>query len=129
MFNKSVWREFDKKMFQVFGKSIHCVDELYFNVIKENRIGERITFKDEEVLNYLQDLHSMMGELYVITDYCYEHDYGPFMVCSKDLERFVNTFKTVFREPFYSTDIIIVSFEQKLIWVFFHEGMCWVSKG
>ncbi len=129
MYKKTVWKEFDKRMFQVFEKSIHCVDGLYFNVIKENRIGERISFKDNEVLNYLQDLHSMTGELYIITDYCYEHDYGPFMVGSNELERFVNTFKTVFREPFYSTDVIIVNFEQKLIWVFFHEGMCWVSKG
>jgi hypothetical protein len=91
MYKKTVWKEFDKRMFQVFEKSIHCVDGLYFNVIKENRIGERISFKDNEVLNYLQDLHSMTGELYIITDYCYEHDYGPFMVGSNELERFVNT--------------------------------------
>lgn len=123
------WEKFERKMLQVFNKNIHCVDELYFNIIKENRIGERINFKDEEVLEYLQNLHTMTGECYIITDYCYEHDHEPFHINADKIEEFVSTFRAVFDEPFYSTDVIIVNFEKKLIWVFFHEGICWVSKG
>lgn len=70
------WQDFERKMIQVFGRNCHNVDGLYFNVIKENRIGERIRFKDDEVLRYLQELYNMTGELYVVTDYCYEHNHS-----------------------------------------------------
>ena len=122
------WQDFERKMIQVFGRNCHNVDGLYFNVIKENRIGERIRFKDDEVLRYLQELYNMTGELYVVTDYCYEHNHGPFIVRANEIESFVNTFKDIFGMPFYSTDVIIVNFEKKILWVFFHEGICWVSK-
>lgn len=42
---------------------------------------------------------------------------------------FVKDFKLVYNQAFYTTDIIIINFEEKLIWVLFHEGICWLSKG
>ena len=35
----------------------------------------------------------------------------------------------VYGEAFYSTDIVIINFEKKLLWVFFHEGIYWLSEG
>lgn len=29
---------------------------------------------------------------------------------------------------FFSTDIVIVNFKEKLVWVVFHEGKCWLTK-
>ncbi len=123
------WGEFEKKMVETFGRSFRLVDQLYFNVEKEIRIGERVSFGDLEVLGYLQSLHHMKGELCVITDHCYERDHGPFVVGAEEITGFVDTYPEVFHDAFYSTDIIIVNFEEKLLWVFFHEGMCWLSRG
>ncbi len=123
------WNEFEEKMAAAFGRSFRKVDELYFNVEKEIRIGERVRFGDREVLEYLRALHHMEGELCVITDHCYVCRHGPFVVEAKEITYFVDTYPAVFGEAFYSTDIIVVNFEEKLLWVFFHEGMCWLSRG
>ena len=115
-------------MLSVFGKNFKYVEELYYNVIKENHFGEFVELDDNQALKYLTDLNEMTGELCVITDLCYENERGPFIINSCDIGNFVNSFLDVFGESFYSTDIIIVSFREKLIWVLFHEGLCWLSK-
>ena len=124
------WDEFNNKMNNIFGKSFRVVDELYFNIEKEINIGERRILDDYQVLKYLQELHEIEGPVYVITDLCYEKKYGgAFFVEANSMAEFVQTYKNKFGEAFYSTDIIIISFEIKLIWVFHHEGVCWLSKG
>lgn len=124
------WDEFNNKMNNIFGKSFIVVDELYFNIEKEINIGERRILDDYQVLKYLQELHEIEGPVYVITDLCYEKKYGgAFFVEANSMAEFVQTYKNKFGEAFYSTDIIIISFEIKLIWVFHHEGVCWLSKG
>lgn len=123
------WAEFHARMKERFGKSFRYVDELYFNVEKRISFGECRILDDSEVLGYLQDLHSIRGEVCVITDLCYDKEYGTFIIDSNDLERFINTFYSVFGEVFYSTDVIIVNFEEKIIWVLFHEGIGWLSRG
>lgn len=124
------WNEFNNKMSNVFGKNFRTIDELYFNVEKEKNIGERRMLDDYQVLKYLQELHKIEGAVYVITDLCYEKKYGGvFFVEENNLEEFVQTYKNKFGEAFYSTDIIIINFSRKLIWVFHHEGVCWLSKG
>lgn len=77
----------------------------------------------------MQKLHPMNGMLYVITDYCYEKQCGPFIVKADQIDAFVEGFLTTNKEAWYSTDIIIVNFTERLIWVLFHEGICWLSKG
>lgn len=69
------------------------------------------------------------GILYVITDLCYVDNKGPFVVRAEDIGSFVHTYSSTYKEPFYSTDIIVVNFEEKLLWVLFHEGVCWLTKG
>lgn len=123
------WNEFENKMKQVFGNCFKRVDELYFNVVKEVKLGEREYLEDSQALKYLQDLHDMTGKLCVITDLCYIKKCGPFIMNANAINNFVDTFSLMYGEPFYSTDIIIVNFEEKLIWVLFHEGICWLSKG
>ena len=116
-------------MKQVFGKNLFKhVDELFFNVTKEVYFGEETELLDVEALKYLQDLHDMNGVLYVITDICYLKMCGPFVVNADEINMFVETFYATYNEAFYCTDIIIVNFEEKLIWVLFHEGICWLSE-
>ena len=117
------WNEFNDKMKKVFGKSFRYVDDLYFNVEKEVTFGENAELEDDQALRYLQDLYNMNGELCVITDICYEKNQGPFIVKSNEIQNFVNTYKLTFGEAFYSTDIIIINFEEKVLWVLFHEGI------
>ena len=116
-------------MYEVFKKNFTYVDDLYFNIQKQIDFGEEIELDDSEALDYLQDLHSMNGILYVITDYCYEKKCGPFIIDSKEINKFVKNFFLSYGEAFYSTDIIVINFTKKLIWVLFHEGVCWLSKG
>ena len=42
---------------------------------------------------------------------------------------FVEEFLDEYGEVFYRTDLIVINFAQKLIWVLFHEGICWLTKG
>mgnify|MGYP001073376442 FL=1 len=70
----------------------------------------------------------MKGELYVITDFCYFKKSGPFIVEASQIDDFVETFYKIYGEDFYSTDVVIINFEDKRIWVLFHEGRCWLSE-
>ena len=121
--------EFENSMHDIFGKGFKYVYELYYNVNNQIQFGEESELSDVEVLVYLQKLHYMSGILYVITDYCYEKKCGPFVVDANHINEFVENFSTAFGEAFYSTDVIVISFTEKLIWVLFHEGICWLSKG
>ena len=121
--------EFENSMHDIFGKGFKYVDELYYNVNNQIQFGEETELSDVEVLVYLQKLHYMSGILYVITDYCYEKKCGPFVVDANHINEFVENFSTAFGEAFYSTDVIVISFTEKLIWVLFHEGICWLIKG
>lgn len=123
------WIEFEKQMNLVFKKNFKIVDELYFNVVKQINFGERSEMKDLEVLYYLEKLHNFNGQLCVITDYCYEKKCGPFVINASEIYNFVKDFMLVYNQPFYASDVIIINFEEKLIWVLFHEGICWLSKG
>ena len=129
MKNNIPWANFHDQLHQAFGKSLKCADDLYFNVIKRRDIGEIIHLEDLESLKFLQELHRMRGELCIITDYCYEKKCGPFLVEADEITDFVGGFKSRYGEAFYSTDVIIISFAEKLIWVLFHEGICWLSRG
>lgn len=123
------WDEFNHQLKEVFGKRMRLVDDLYFNVIKRMDIGEFTELEDMQSLNYLQDLCEMSGELCVITDYCYKKKCGPFIVDASEINNFVKNFHAEYGEVFCSTDVIVISFTDKLIWVLFHEGICWLSKG
>jgi len=123
-----MWNEFHNKMERVFGKSFNHVDDLYCNIKKEVNYGESVELNDNEALRYLQDLHTMEGTLYVITDICYYKNCGPFIVEADTIKSFVSKFYETYGEDFYSTDIVIVNFEEKRIWVLFHEGRCWLSE-
>lgn len=100
-------------MNKIFGKSFKYVDELYVNVTKEINFGEDKELTDSEALKYLQDLHKMSGSLYVITDFCYEKEHEPFLLNANKINKFVETFNFVYGEFFYSTDIIIINFDDE----------------
>ena len=113
----------------VFGKNFKNVDELYFNVVKQINFEEGMDFEDIEVVILLEKLNEFNGYLHVITDYCYENKCGPFVLDASEIETFVKSFKEIYKQPFYSTDIVIINFEEKIIWVLFHEGICWLTRG
>jgi len=116
-------------MKQVFGRNFKYVDELYCNVTAKMNTGGERELDDCEALKYLQNLHIMNGNLCVITDFCYETKCGPFVMDASEINSFVDTFLDTYGETFYASDIVIISFEEKLIWVLFHEGICWLSEG
>ena len=113
----------------IFGKDFKNADELYFNVIKQINFEEGKELEDIEVLIILEELNKINGYIHVITDYCYEMQCGPFVLDASEIKTFVKSFRQNYDQPFYSTDIVIINFEEKLIWVFFHEGTCWLSRG
>lgn len=124
------WAEFDAKLYEVFGKKMRIADDLYFNIVKQTVIGERSHIEDMEVLNFLQNLQEMEGELCVVVDYCYYKKCGPFIVNANEIYDFVEEFYDEYGETLYSlSDVIIINFEKKTIWVLFHEGICWLTKG
>lgn len=123
------WAEFNARFYEVFGKKMRIADDLYFNVVKRMEIGEIISLEDMEALNFLQDLREMEGELCVVTDYCYTKRCGPFIVNANEIHDFVEEFLDEYGKAFYSTDVIIINFEKEIIWVLFHEGVCWLTKG
>lgn len=128
LINNIEWNKFYDEMERVFGKRFSQADDLYYHVCKEDEFGENVEINDTEALKRLQALHIMRGELYVITDFCYRTKSGPFIVEASRIEDFVDTFLETYGEDFYSTDIIIVNFEDRRIWVLFHEGKCWLSE-
>lgn len=115
-------------MKEVFGFDFKTIDDLYIAVEKELKFSEFQEFDDREVIEYLYKLHPLCGELYIINDYCYDSANGPFCINEEQLDYFIESYKSQYGEAFYSTDIVIVNFREKRIWVFFHEGMCWTSK-
>jgi hypothetical protein len=124
------WDEFNHQLKEVFGKRMRLVDDLSFNVIMRLDVGgEFVKLNDMESLDCLQYMRKMDGELCVITDYCYKKKCGPFLVDASEINNFVKDFHAEYGEVFCSTDVIVISFTDKLIWVLFHEGIYWLSKG
>lgn len=121
------WNEFNQMFQDTFNLEMQKIDDLYLNVISEKKMSEFIEYQDIEIIDYLIQLHPIKGEIYVINDYCYDLGNGPFCLDADNLYNFVQTFNKKYGEPFYSTDIIIINFKLKHIWVFFHEGLCWFS--
>ncbi|MDE7179167.1 MAG: hypothetical protein K2O59_15245 [Lachnospiraceae bacterium] len=113
----------------VFGRTFNVVDDLYLNIVKQINFGEWIELDDLEALRYLEKLHNFSGQLCVINDYCYEKKCGPFLLNATDITHFAKHFITRYGQSFYATDIVIINFEEKLIWVLVHEGLGWLSKG
>jgi len=98
-------------------------------LLQRNQIIHPFDLSNEEMRNDSNSCYGNMRKI-PITDLCYEKKYGgAFFVEANSMAEFVQTYKNKFGEAFYSTDIIIISFEIKLIWVFHHEGVCWLSKG
>jgi len=48
---------------------------------------------------------------------------GPFRIESANIKNFVNSHVEQFGERFLETDVFIVSFDLKSIWIFHHEGV------
>lgn len=127
------WDEFDAKLYEVFGKKIKKLrrtEDLYFNVVKRVEIGDLAYVDDMETLYHLQDMQEMEGELYVAVGYCFLPGKGPFVVNANEIHDFVKEFYDEYGDTFFSLcDIVIINFEKAVIWVYFHEGMCWLTKG
>ena len=79
---------------------------------------------DLTILGYLEELKPFRGELLVVTEASYFNDkLGPFQVNAVDMKQFVNSHLESFGECFFNGDVIIVSINDKLVWIFHHEGM------
>lgn len=62
------------------------------------------------------------GEIYVVTEALYVRDYSPLKINGFILNALIREHQDLFGEPFFDSDVTIISFEKKLIWAFHHSG-------
>lgn len=62
------------------------------------------------------------GDLYVVTEASYRKELGPFKINGFLLRKFVSEHHKIFGEAFFNIDVEIISFENRLFWLFHHNG-------
>lgn len=77
---------------------------------------------DEELFKCLNALQKITGEIYVIVDTCYKNGFGPFFLEAEKLEGLIRHHHEIFKEMFFDTNAIIISFLEKKVWMFHHSG-------
>ena len=77
---------------------------------------------DEVIYENIIILKIPAGELFVITEVCYKNDLGPFYLDASELRELVRKHLDKYGECFFNGDVIIFSFDLKMIWCFHHEG-------
>lgn len=77
---------------------------------------------DEELFKCLNALQKITGEIYVIVNICYRNGFGPFLLESEKLEGLIKYHYEIFKQMFFDTNAIIISFVEKKVWMFHHSG-------
>lgn len=77
---------------------------------------------DEELFARLNALQEITGEIYVIVNTCYKNGFGPFFLEAEKLEGLIKHYYEIFKQTFFDTNAIIISFLEKKVWMFHHEG-------
>ena len=77
---------------------------------------------DDELFQILINLHNLSGMLYVVTHICHKDGFGPFLLEANRLEGLVKNYVNIFQETFFDTNAIIISLNEKLVWMFHHSG-------
>jgi hypothetical protein len=79
--------------------------------------------EDADLLRQLVGQPKYLGELHVVSDRSYAEGRGAFIVQAGRLNAFVHEYVEHFGEAFFNGDVIVVSCEQKAVWIFHHEGL------
>lgn len=99
------------------------VDDFYIPGTKMVEVPDFCNLSDEELLLYLEELRPLSGEICVITDICYREGFGPFLLEADRLEGLVKNHRAIFSDDFFSTDAVIISFQERMVWMFHHSGL------
>ena len=120
------WHIVREKVIKELGISISRmkfgVDDFYIPGINMIELPNFEDFSDKELYNKLNNLHHITGSLYVITHICYKEGFGPFLLEADKLDKLVENYANIFSENFFDTNAIIISVEEKLVWMFHHSG-------
>lgn len=98
------------------------VDDFYILGTKMIELPNFEDLSDEELYDKLKNLKAMSGTLYVITHICYKDGFGPFVLEADKLSGLVKNYVSIFSENFFDTNAIIISINEKTVWMFHHSG-------
>ena len=79
--------------------------------------------EDAELLRQLVGRPEDLRELHVVSDRSYADGRGAFVVQAGRLNDFVREYVEHFGEALFNGDVIVVSCEQKAVWILHHEGL------
>jgi hypothetical protein len=111
---------FIKKWSNVEFRKVDDLDTGNLSWLTANRWEE---LDDLEILQFLADLRHFEGKLLIVTDVSYGKKFGPFEIDAVCIQSFVKQYKVDFGECFFNGDVLIVSLDLKLVWIFHHEGI------
>jgi len=98
------------------------VDDFYIPETTMIEVPNFENLSDEELFDKLNKLHNMSGSLYVISHICYKNGFGPFLLEADKIKLLVINYANIFSEKFFDTNVIIISVNEKLVWMFHHSG-------
>ena len=120
------WKTVREKLFNEFkitSKSSQIgVDDFYLPGTVMHEVPDFENLTDEELFKHLKALQPITGEIYVVVDICYKNGFGPFLLEAERLEGLIEHHYEMFKQMFFDTDAIIISFLQKKVWMFHHSG-------
>ena len=115
------WDKFYKKILAAYEINNINIDYIYKKTNRTINIGEIVHLPDETGLNYFKAIGLSKGAKLVINDVCYYPEVnGVFFV--DDIEEFIHNFTILYKEQFFSGDVIIFDVEIKKIWCYHHSG-------
>ena len=123
IYNIIEWSEFKSLIKQHFNRQFVKIDDLFTDDSIWYSLENYDELDDIEIYNCLDSIKKFKGILYVVTDASYQQNLAPFIIHSNNLKKFVEKHYETFNENFLETDVLIISFELNLAWIFHHEGV------
>jgi hypothetical protein len=123
LYNLVTWQNFNNLIKQCFNINFRKVDNFFMPNTVWHRLNGWEQLEDVEIFQYLADLRAFEGMLFVITDACYQDSMGPFHLNATNINDFAKDHLNNFGECLFNTDVLVISIELKLVWIFHHEGV------
>lgn len=123
------WAEYHSEIKEYFNNKPSLIDD-YEEMVKRNEkdviwnsmIGWE-EMDDVYLLTQLSDLQPFNGELLIVTHRSCFPNMSPFKVDANNIVEFAQKHLEIFGECFIGGDTIIISKENKQMWLFHHEGV------
>jgi hypothetical protein len=99
------------------------VDDLCVKDIIWHSVGRRQDLVNEEMFELLATLTDFQGGLFIVTDNSYEKNLGPFAIDASNIREFARDYLRNFGEQLFNTDVLVISLQLKLVWIFHHNAV------